>query len=248
MAKGAYKTISTDDDEENSSFASLLLFTWMTGIFKTGAERALEQHDFLPLSESNSTCLLTEQLKTNWNQERTNCNTNGKNPSLWKSVVKLVSIKDVFVIVFTAGLFTVSRLLQPLFLGYLVSTLMAAESKQRYLLYACALAMCIIAFVGSLGVHQYDYRCEVLAIRISSALKGLVYFKVSIFNNYSTSAISRVWYNGSYTIAAKPIKTLELHYTMIQFLIMLNTHLVAETTTFMSLSKRAYHVFFFGNP
>ena len=33
-------------------------------------------------------------------------------------------------------------------------------------------------------------------------------------------AISRVWYNGSYTIAAKPIKTLESHYTMIQFLIM----------------------------
>ena len=32
-------------------------------------------------------------------------------------------------------------------------------------------------------------------------------------------AISRVWYNGSYTIADKPIKTLELHHTMIQFLI-----------------------------
>ena len=32
-------------------------------------------------------------------------------------------------------------------------------------------------------------------------------------------AISRVWYNGSYTIATEPIKTLELHYTMIQFLI-----------------------------
>ena len=32
-------------------------------------------------------------------------------------------------------------------------------------------------------------------------------------------AISRVWYNGSYTIAAKSMKTLELHYTMIEFLI-----------------------------
>ena len=32
-------------------------------------------------------------------------------------------------------------------------------------------------------------------------------------------AISQVWYNGSYTIAAKRIKTLGLHYTMIQFLI-----------------------------
>ena len=32
-------------------------------------------------------------------------------------------------------------------------------------------------------------------------------------------AFSWAWYNGSYTIAAKPIKSLELHYTMIQFLI-----------------------------
>ena len=32
-------------------------------------------------------------------------------------------------------------------------------------------------------------------------------------------AFSPLWYNGSYTIAAKPIKTLELHYTMVQFLI-----------------------------
>ena len=32
-------------------------------------------------------------------------------------------------------------------------------------------------------------------------------------------AISRPWYNGSDTMAAKPIKSLELHYTMIQFLI-----------------------------
>ena len=32
-------------------------------------------------------------------------------------------------------------------------------------------------------------------------------------------AISQPWYNGSYTMAAKPIKSLELHYTMIQFLI-----------------------------
>ena len=30
---------------------------------------------------------------------------------------------------------------------------------------------------------------------------------------------SCAWYNGSYTIATKPIKSLELHYTMIQFLI-----------------------------
>ena len=35
------------------------------------------------------------------------------------------------------------------------------------------------------------------------------------------AAISQPWYNGSYTMAAKPIKSLELHYTTIQFLIKL---------------------------
>ena len=32
-------------------------------------------------------------------------------------------------------------------------------------------------------------------------------------------SISRAWCNGSYTMAVKPIKSLELHYTMVQFLI-----------------------------
>ena len=41
-------------------------------------------------------------------------------------------------------------------------------------------------------------------------------------------AISRVRYNGSYTIAAKQIKTLELHYTMIQVLIIVNYNMARE--------------------
>ena len=36
-----------------------------------------------------------------------------------------------------------------------------------------------------------------------------------------TGHIWRAWYNGSYTMMAKPIKTLELHYPKIQFLIIL---------------------------
>ena len=36
-------------------------------------------------------------------------------------------------------------------------------------------------------------------------------------------AISRPWYNCSYTMAAKPIISLELYYTMMQFLIMNNS-------------------------
>ena len=52
-------------------------------------------------------------------------------------------------------------------------------------------------------------------------------------------AISRPWYNGSYTMAAlKPIKTLELHYTMIQFLIILVLSDFSKTQRY-SLKKLA---------
>ena len=37
--------------------------------------------------------------------------------------------------------------------------------------------------------------------------------------DYLMVAFSRAWYNGSYTMAAKPIKSLELHCIMIQFLV-----------------------------
>ena len=44
------------------------------------------------------------------------------------------------------------------------------------------------------------------------------------------AAIFRAWYNGSYTIAAKPIKSLELRYTMIQFLAIIVTLLTLHIT------------------
>ena len=195
MARKRYKLISTDDDKEKPSFVCLLFFRWMNTVFKTGSERALEQDDFLHLSKQNSTCLLTEQLQASWNKERTKCKANEKKPKLWKSIVKLVSAKDAMLMSVTIVLCTISRLLQPLFLGYLTATLMAAESQRNYLLYGCALAMCLNAFIGSLGQHHFDYRCEVMAIRISSALKGLIYSKVSLSQTFARHRLVHLWNN-----------------------------------------------------
>ena len=38
------------------------------------------------------------------------------------------------------------------------------------------------------------------------------------FEQTRTVLVWRAWYNGSYTMMAKPITTLELHYPMIKFL------------------------------
>ena len=179
MARKGYSKISPSEDKGSVSFVSLLLFQWMNSIFKTGSERPLDENDFLPLSKENSVSFLTDQLQANWNKEKTKCNRNQKRPKLWKCVMKLTSVKDAIIIVFTNALRSISIVLQPLLLGYLVSILMSSELQKDYALYGCALALCINSVIGALCMHQYDYRCELLGIRISSALKGLIYSKVS---------------------------------------------------------------------
>ena len=179
MTRNGYKKISTSEDNERVSFVSLLFFQWMNNVFKIGSERSLDQEDFLPLSKENSASLLTEQLQANWNEENEKCKKNGKRPKLWKSVIKMISTKDAMIIIFTNVLFSLTRILTPVFLGYLVSELMSAEPRENNLLYGCTFALCINALIGCLSMHQHGDRCELVGIRISCALKGLIYIKVS---------------------------------------------------------------------
>ena len=179
MARTAYKKISTNEDKEKVSFLSFLLFQWLNSLFKIGSERPLDENDFLPLQKENFASFLTDKLQENWNKEKTKCNRNQKSPKLWKSVIKLISVKDVMIIGFTNAVYSISNLLKPLLLGYLISILMSAEPKKDNLRYGCTFLICINALIGSLGMHHHDYRCELLGIRISCALKGLVYHKVS---------------------------------------------------------------------
>ena len=181
MARTEYKKISTNEKRgEAVSFLSLLLFQWMNSIFKIGSERPLDENDFLPLSKENSASILTDQLEANWNKEKAKCNRNQNRPRLWKCVIKLISAKDALIIVLTNTLYSISTLLKPLFLGYFISILMSSEPQKDNILYGCTLALCINSVIGALSMHQQNYRCELLGIRMGCALKGLVYHKVSV--------------------------------------------------------------------
>ena len=179
MARNGYKKITSDADTEKASFVSLLFFQWMNNVFKTGNERALQENDFLPLLEDNTSSFVITRLQAKWEKEQTKCKENGKKPKLWKSVLKMPSPKDVLLIVSTGAMFTLSRILQPLLLGYLMVSLMSATPQRNYLLYGCAVAMGFNELIGVISMHHLGYRCEVMGFRIGSALKGLVYHKVS---------------------------------------------------------------------
>ncbi|CAH3108625.1 unnamed protein product [Pocillopora meandrina] len=179
--KSGYMKISGDKDEK-VSFVSSLFFRWMNEVLKKGSQRPLDQNDFLPLSDENSGRFVTDKLKKIWESEKHHCKMNGKRPKLWKSVFYMPSAKDVITILMGNILCTTSRLLFPLFLGYLVSKLMSTEAENTYRLYACALAMCLNGLIGGLGMHQDSYRCEILGIKIGSALRGMVYHKTLLLS------------------------------------------------------------------
>ena len=179
MARNRYKKITNDADTKKTSFVSLLFFQWMNKVFKTGSERALQENDFLPLPEDNTSSFVIRSLRAKWEKEETKCKENGEKPKLWKGVVKMPSTKDVVLIVSTGAMFTLSRILQPLLLGYLMVSMMSATPQHNYLLYGCAVAMGFNELIAALSMHHLGYRCEVMGIRIGSALKGLVYHKVS---------------------------------------------------------------------
>lgn len=180
MKRDGYEKVSSNGKRQNASFLSLLLFQWMNSVFKIGSKRPLEQSDFLPLPNGNVTCSIIKQLKAYWNNEITKCKAGDRRPKLWKSVMKMFSFQETMFLIFTRILYSLCRTIQPLFLGYLMSSLMSTEPRTISLLYACALAMGVNALIGCLSMHHFDYKCELLGNRLSSALKGLIYLKVSV--------------------------------------------------------------------
>ena len=179
MANNKYRKITSTEHSGSVSFLSSLFFQWINILIKTGSERAVDENDLLPLKEENTTWFLTEELQAKWTEETANSRIQDVKPRLWKSVFKMLTARDSVIFITASIINTICRILQPLLLGYLIKSLMITRLQHNYFLYGCASLLGINELICSLSMHQFEYRCEVFGIRISSALKGLVYMKVN---------------------------------------------------------------------
>ena len=178
MVNNRYRKIATSAHSESESFFSSLFFQWMNILIKIGSERAVDENDLLPLKEENTSSFLTKKLEAKWTEDTADSKLYDVKPKLWKSILKMLTGKEKMILVLTMSVETLCHILQPLLLGYLVKSLMTAKPHNMYLLYSSAIALGINGVISSVAMHQADYHWEVLGIKISSALKGLVYMKV----------------------------------------------------------------------
>ena len=186
MSNKGYETLANDEDNDtdqsshpstSSNFLSLVTFWWMNTLFGVGSKRPLNQSDFLPLQEENRTRGLTERLQDEWNNHVQKCaNTQGKQPKLWKCVLKMISVNEVIFVMTFWLVESIFRLSQPLVLGVLLRLLSSTE-KDRILTYACCFLLALTG-LSCACTHYPLYRFELFGMRLSSAIKGLVYLKV----------------------------------------------------------------------
>ena len=83
--------------------------------------------------------------------------------------------------VLTRALYGLWRLLKPLLLGYLLSSLMEPDPHKKPISYGCVTIMGLGALIGTISMRHSSYRSDVLGIGVSSALKALIYRKVNAF-------------------------------------------------------------------
>ena len=189
MPSKDYEILANDENDEtrqeksshpmsSANFLSLLTLSWMNGIFKIGNKRPLNQSDFLPLHDDDRTRELTEQFQKEWNNHVQEYNsTAGKQPKLWKCFLRTVSLKEILYLMtfwFTESICRVSR---PLILGLLLRLLSSTE-MDRTQTYTCCLLLALSG-LSTACTHYSAYRFELLGMRLSCALRGIIYLKVT---------------------------------------------------------------------
>ena len=168
---------AASDPKGEAGLFSLLTFWWMGEVLKTGAERPLEESDFLPLHEDNQAKRLTTKLRTLWKEEKKRYLLGQETgPKLWKCIMKAVSWGDYAKIIFTGFVDSASRFVFPVLLGLFILELTSRRhDNRRPLIYIYSSALFVAALSKSLAMHHFSYHSTLLGMRSRAAVICVIY-------------------------------------------------------------------------
>ena len=169
----------TRDPKREAGLFSVLTFWWMGEVLKTGAERPLEESDFLPLQEDDAAESLTTKLRTLWKEEEKRCSPGqGTRPKLWKCLIKAVSWGDYAKVILSRFADSTFRLMYPMIFGlFLLELTSSRHDNQRPQVYIYPLALLVAALSKSLALHQGLHRSRLLGMQSRTAVTGFIYQK-----------------------------------------------------------------------
>ncbi|KAI4497436.1 hypothetical protein M0802_007447 [Mischocyttarus mexicanus] len=190
---GKQKFEKKKNPREGANPLSALTFAWILRTFWLGYRRDLEVSDlYKPLKEHTSS-LLGDKLSALWEtecqkineinkarkkngREKLDNDSNLKEPSLLKVLIKCFGARIMFYGIILVIMEIVLRVLQPLFLGYLLRYYNTAEiSKYEAYLYAIGVILC--STINIFVVHPYMMAILHMGMKMRVACCSLIYRK-----------------------------------------------------------------------
>ena len=144
-----------------------------------GNKRVLEHSDFYPLLEEDKSKALTEKLEQAWQEEVRNSHTKERKARLFRALMKALPWTDYALAGISLFIGVACNILQPLFLGLLLSLLLKFETERQHRwLYIYGSGLCFSALVRILVMNQYQSKVNFMGMRWRIATIGLIYKKV----------------------------------------------------------------------
>lgn len=183
-----YKKLKSEDTEakhdtflpSHASLMSVLSFSWMSHIISEGNKRPLQEKDLIEevcRIDEGSTRDDTELLHDSWQRKLKSFHQDNVQPQLWKCILKLIHFKDILLYVISLLLFSTTRVLQPIFLNYLLIEITDSDKDLTWA-YWFGAGVVACSFAHLFAKATYYYTATVISTRIKSAVTGLTYTKV----------------------------------------------------------------------
>lgn len=166
----------------STNFLSKLTFLWTLPIFRQGLRKEFEESDlFQPLSEHESG-LIGAKLETIWQDVVKESEGRNTTPSLMKALLRCFGKEFMCVGIPLAIMEMFIRIMQPIFLGWLVSYFSEESKDEEYAGYVYGVLVIVCSALTVWVVHPYMLSILHLGMKIRVATCSLAYRKLLRLN------------------------------------------------------------------
>ncbi|MXQ98866.1 hypothetical protein E5288_WYG002119 [Bos mutus] len=174
---------------QKANFCSRLFVWWLNPLFKIGHKRKLEPDDMYSVLPEDRSQHLGEELQGHWDQEVKRAQKDAQEPSLMKAVIKCYW-KSYLI----WGMFTFleegTRVVQPIFLGKMISYVENSNSVALHEAYSYAAGLSACVLLWAVLHHLYFYHMQHVGMRLRVAVCHMIYRKVSVAWNHGALRLS----------------------------------------------------------
>lgn len=171
------EAVDEDRTKNEPGFLSHLMFSWLSATMSLGYSRPLEEND-VPLTAvgQEDTADLTMKLQNALHETATD--SKGRKKKLWRCLLRVISLLDYVTFIGTMLGDSICGFVQPVLMSFLLWELKNNPERLTRWSFVLASGIALSLFLQPFFKSHCEYAANVIASKIRSALRGIMYQKV----------------------------------------------------------------------